>query len=379
MVAVKVSVCIPTYNGELFVAEAIQSVLQQSFVDFELLIVDDCSQDATWEIVNTFSDSRMHTYRNQQRQGIPGNWNRCLALAQGEHLCLFHQDDLMLPENLARKVNLLTADPAVGLVHSAVEVIVEDSAPRSPGRWGEENSQDAIVDGLHYFRKLLLWGNLICAPSVVCRRQALVDIGGFNEQLHFACDYEAWLRMCVRYNIGFLKQPLVRYRWHGSNETHRFWFTEGVEEATAAMHNALQYYAQWTDQDDEAALLKEATTALRTVRVWLAHAEKGREGWENSCRDLERVAEKLRTDIADLRAHVAWLEESKDFLAAEKSSLAAEKGELKQEVRRLQAETEQQQKTLQGLLSWITTVEEMRLVQLLNKLHIFPLPPPVIR
>jgi GT2 family glycosyltransferase len=363
MAAVKTSVCIPTYNGELFVAAAIQSVLQQSFADFELLVVDDCSQDATWEIVSAFSDPRVKTYRNEQRQGIPGNWNRCLALARGEYLCLFHQDDLMLPENLARKVDVLATDPTVGLVHSAVEVIVEDSAPRSPSSWGEENAQDVMVNGLHYFRKLLLWGNLICAPSVVCRRQALVDIGGFNEQLHFACDYEAWLCMCVRYNIAFLKQPLVRYRWHGSNETHRFWFEDGIEETAAAVRNALQYYAQWTGRQSEVTILEEAAAALRTVRTWLAHAEKGREGWANGCRNLEKVAEQLRADIADLQTHAAWLEERK--------------GALEQEVQTLQAKIEPQKKALEELLSWITMVEEMRVVQLLSKLHVLPLPPTV--
>ena len=70
-----VSVCIPTYNGEQFVAQAVESILQQSFSDFELIIVDDCSHDATWDIVHSFADPRITVHRNEQRLGIPGNWN----------------------------------------------------------------------------------------------------------------------------------------------------------------------------------------------------------------------------------------------------------------------------------------------------------------
>lgn len=362
MSTVKVSVCIPTYNGEQFIAEAIKSTLQQSFTDFELIIVDDCSTDATWDVVRSFSDPRITSYRNEQRLGIPGNWNRCLSLARGDYLCLFHQDDMMLAENLAQKVRALSAGSHVGLVHSKIEVIVEKSAPRQLGNWGEEDEQSALVDGPVYFRKLLLGGNLICAPTVLCQRQALLDIGGFNENLHFACDYEAWLRICVKYDIAFLRQPLVRYRWHAGNETHQFWFESGIEETIAAARNALQYYVLRTGRCDEATILEEAVARLRMIRLWLAHAEKGREGWERGCQDLQRTVEHLQADIQPLHTHIVWLEESKRTL--------------EREIQVLQAEGERQRKKLQELYSWAATVEDMRLIRLLNKLRVLPPPPP---
>src|SRR5262245_14501161 len=134
---VSVSVCIPTYNGAKFVAEAVQSVLVQSSTDFELLVVDDGSTDGTLDIVRSFTDSRIQIHQNEKRLGIPKNWNHCLALARGEYICLFHQDDVMLPENLQRKVQVLAADPIVGLVHSAVEIVTEGSAPTVQGDWIE--------------------------------------------------------------------------------------------------------------------------------------------------------------------------------------------------------------------------------------------------
>ena len=86
MSTIHASVCIPTYNGAEFIAEAIQSVLTQSFTDFELLVVDDHSSDNTLDIVRSFADSRLSIHQNEKRLGIPRNWNHCLALAQGEYV-----------------------------------------------------------------------------------------------------------------------------------------------------------------------------------------------------------------------------------------------------------------------------------------------------
>ncbi len=119
MKSISVSVCIPTYNGAAFLTEAIESVLSQSFRDFELLIVDDGSTDTTLDIARSFTDPRIAIYQNETQLGIPGNWNRCLSLARGEYICIFHQDDIMLPENLARKVEMLAADPTIAFVHSS--------------------------------------------------------------------------------------------------------------------------------------------------------------------------------------------------------------------------------------------------------------------
>ena len=111
-----VSVCLPTYNGAAYIETALRSILHQTYQDFELLVVDDGSTDATLDIVRSFSDPRIRLHRNPERLGIPANWNRCLELAGGAFVCLFHQDDAMLPENLERKVQLLSADETVGFV-----------------------------------------------------------------------------------------------------------------------------------------------------------------------------------------------------------------------------------------------------------------------
>ncbi len=312
----RVSVCLPTYNGEEFIAEAIASVLAQSFADFELLIVDDASTDATLDIIHTFTDSRMQVYQNERRLGIPGNWNRCLALAAGEYVCVFHQDDVMLPGNLAQKVGVLQADPTVGFVHSAAELSVAPTAPPTSADWMEKAAENFTVDGHQYFRKLLLQGNVVCAPTVLTRRQLLLDLGGFDENLGFACDYEMWLKLCVEHRVAFLSQPFVRYRWHAKNASHMYRFERGVEELEEAGRRAMHYYLQRTGKQEEGAILGDALTALTKLRRWNAALERGKAwleeqwtNWQKQAEEQSRVIQEQTGWIRELERGKAWLEE----------------------------------------------------------------------
>src|SRR5688572_15476095 len=100
----RVTVAVPTYNGQAFIEEAIASVLAQVFDDFELVVVDDGSDDATLAIVSRFHDPRLRVEAHPVRLGLVENWNRCLAAATGDYVTIFHQDDVMAPHNLASKV-----------------------------------------------------------------------------------------------------------------------------------------------------------------------------------------------------------------------------------------------------------------------------------
>ena len=294
--AVRVSVCIPTYNGSTFLAEAIASVLAQSFRDFELLIVDDCSTDATLEIARSCPDSRIQIHRNNKQLGIPANWNYCLSLARGEYIYLFHQDDVMLPQNLAQKMDILSSDTTVSLVHSAVEFLVEDSAPSPPANWLEEATEDFIVDGEIYFRKLLL-RNLICAPAVMTRRQMLLDLGGFDETLGFTPDYAMWLKLCVKGQVAFLSQPLLLYRWHGANASHAYRFERGIAEGLTARNQALDYYVEQTGRKEEGELLRAVSKTLAASERRVAQLDLQSENQRAYIKDLEHERDQLWAEL----------------------------------------------------------------------------------
>src|SRR6266851_9466342 len=318
MSAVKVSVCIPTYNGAEFVVKAIESVLAQTFADFELLVVDDRSDDTTVDIVRSFPDPRVRICQNEKRLGIPGNWNRCLSLARGEYICLFHQDDVMLPENLERKVQVLASDATISFVHSAAETLVENSAPTVLGNWIEDASQDFIVEGVTYFRRLFFHGNLICAPAVVARRQRLVELGGFDAQLGYTPDYEMWMKACVKGSVGFLSRPLVEYRWHGKNASHAYRFERGVEENLQARRRAVQYYVEQTGRQEEGEIFAAAMGALAELGRWTVELERGRvwleeqkESWQREAQEKEKMIQSQQVWIAELEQGKAWLEEQR--------------------------------------------------------------------
>src|SRR5262249_4994646 len=97
MSAPQVSLCIPTWNGSAYLGEALESALKQSQEELEILLVDDASTDDTVARASSFKDPRLRIHRNATRLGIPGNWNRCLALAQGEYVKFLFQDDTLTP------------------------------------------------------------------------------------------------------------------------------------------------------------------------------------------------------------------------------------------------------------------------------------------
>ena len=314
-----VSVCLPTYNGADYIEEALRSILNQTYQDFELLVVDDGSTDATFDIVHSFSDPRIQVHRNPERLGIPANWNRCLELAGGAFVCVFHQDDIMLPENLERKVHLLSADETVGFVHSAVETLVEGSAPSSFADWIEDATEDTVWDGPEYFRTLLLNGNRVCAPTVLARRHALIEQGGFDRDLGFACDYAMWLRLCLTYRVGFLARPLVRYRWHGGNASHAYQFERGVEEITTAARRSLRLYREREPHADGPAL-DDALTALDALRHWAVELQRGKVWLEGQQASWRSVAETQKDLIRELKGWIEELETGKTWLEAQRTN-----------------------------------------------------------
>lgn len=217
----KVSVCIPVYNAGEFLRPAIAGVLAQNFKDFEFIIVDDCSTQPIEAVVAEFDDVRLSFHRNAHNLGLVGNWNRCLELARGEYITIFHQDDIMLPGNLAHKVAILEANPKVGFVYSNIRRI-DESGQVIGGHWLPQPATDAILPGWAIFEMVAATGNPISCPSVVARKACYEHLGLFDPRLPFATDLEMWLRIAKHYDAGYLAQPLVAQRVHLGRETSRF-------------------------------------------------------------------------------------------------------------------------------------------------------------
>jgi glycosyltransferase involved in cell wall biosynthesis len=216
-----VSISIPTYNGAKHLRASVDSVLTQTFKDFALVLIDDFSADETWSIAQEYArrDSRVLAIRNSKTLGLVRNFNRCIEVAQGRYVCVWHQDDVMMPENIEKKVALLEANPRVGFVHSNVLMIDEEGHDLSE-HWEVDSRRDYIAAGREFFLKMMEPGkNYVCCPSVLARRECYEKLGNFRSELYFTCDWEMWMRLSLYYDVGCLGAPLVHFRRHRDSKS----------------------------------------------------------------------------------------------------------------------------------------------------------------
>lgn len=215
-----VSVCIPAYQGGATIGAAIDSVLAQSFGDFELHVLDDGSTDDTEHQVRLRRDDRLHYRRHDRNLGPQGNWNHCLAQAQAPFIKLLPHDDLLHPHCLARQVAVLQADAGeqLALVAAARDVIGPDGRVRLrargfPGQGEGALSRDAVLRGcLHHGT------NVLGEPgAVLFRRSAARAAGGFDASLPYVIDLDYWLRLLQHGQAWYCAEALASFRvWKGS-------------------------------------------------------------------------------------------------------------------------------------------------------------------
>ena len=279
-----VSIGIPTYNGAKYLRESVDSVLAQTFKDFQLLLIDDLSNDNTWLIAEEYArkDPRVSAVRNDRRLGLVANFNRCIELTKGRYVCVWHQDDVMMPQNIEKKIALLEANPQVGFVHSNVLMVDEQGKVLSE-HWELDSRRDYVCAGRDFFLKMIEPGrNYVCCPSVLARRECYETLGEFRSELYFTCDWEMWMRFSLYYDVGCLGAPLIRFRRHMGSESDRIEGTRSeIEQELLAKRLVL---ADHGHRVPDAAKLEKGLTAgisreelLRARRALLEGNSS--EGW----------------------------------------------------------------------------------------------------
>lgn len=217
-----VSVLIPTFNGAAFIGEAIGSVLAQTFDDFEVVVVDDGSSDATPEIVGTVPDSRVRLLRNEANVGFGANWNRCLREARGALIKLLPQDDVLAAECLSTQVRIMRSDTGgrLALTFSARTIIGPDGARLFRRGWGRD---PRVLDRKQVIRRVCWLGtNPIGEPGgVLFRKSAAKSAGSFNEGRPFVIDIDYWLRLLQFGDAAFSPEPLCDFRVSGQSQSVR--------------------------------------------------------------------------------------------------------------------------------------------------------------
>lgn len=205
----RLSVVMAVRNGAPYLRQAIESVLEQSYRDFEFLIVDDASTDDTVDIVRAYSDSRIHLIRNDTNLGPFAAANVALERARGTYLARMDGDDVSLPNRFARQVEALDAAPDVVLVSSEYDVI-DGNGRVLPGSRDDRRAADSEVIAWH----LRFYNYLGGHSQVMFRRDAALAVGGYPTELRYSQDYAMWLRLLDHGRIVILPEVLLQYRVH---------------------------------------------------------------------------------------------------------------------------------------------------------------------
>lgn len=198
-----ISVVLPVYNGAAYIKAAIDSILAQSFSDFELIIINDGSSDASDPIILNFTDNRIR-YLQQENRGLAATLNIAIGLAQGEFIARQDQDDISAATRLQAQVDFLRANHDVGMVGSNAEIWVND---QKTDRLLAHPTDDALI---HF---ALLFDNPFVHSSVMIRRSVFAQVGGYSEDKSRQPpeDYELWSRISREFKLANIPKNLLAY------------------------------------------------------------------------------------------------------------------------------------------------------------------------
>lgn len=215
----KISVCIPTYNYGRFISQAIDSVLSQSFSDFELLVADNASTDSTEEIVRQFAaqDARIRYVRHESNLGMVGNWNYCLREAQGKYIKFLFADDLFASNDILQLMaSVLDADDSVSLVGSARKLVNSKSGITQILSLSKENRVLHGTDAINMCIRQKQ--NLVGEPTAVMFRISQAA-RGFDNKYHQIVDLEMWFHLLEKGKYYYFAEPLCVFRIHDEQES----------------------------------------------------------------------------------------------------------------------------------------------------------------
>ena len=210
----KVSVILTSFNHAKYICEAIDSVLNQTFTDFELIIVDDCSSDDSWHLINQYSDLRIRAFRSEVNKGPVEGVNKAISeVVTGEYIAIHHSDDVWELDKLERQVAFLDANLEIGAVFTNALAIAEDGSPLADAKHFYANIFEqpnrTRQEWLRFFFSI---GNALCHPSVLIRKSCYEDCGLYRYGFAQVADFDMWIRLCMKYEIHVMSEKLVRYR-----------------------------------------------------------------------------------------------------------------------------------------------------------------------
>lgn len=245
----KISVIMPVYNGIPFLSEAIESILKQTYKDFELIIIDDHSVDDSVRIIQNYAklDTRIHLIKNDQNIGVTRSLNKAIRMAQGEFIARMDADDVSLPERFIKQVEFLETHAHIGIVGANCQLI------------NEVGKTDIIFNypntDLEIHWRLLL-NNAFCHPCVMFRSSILQN-GAYKEEIKYSQDYELWSRLLQNTQGANLNSILLLYRRMDKNISTIHYQEQQKFANFISRTNINNYFGGELFSDDEVAKLRK--------------------------------------------------------------------------------------------------------------------------
>jgi len=232
-----ISVIVPVYNGEKTIEKTIESILNQTFLDFELIIINDGCQDSTLKVISTIQDPRLKVF-SYLNGGVSASRNRGLAQATGEFISFIDADDLWTSNKLETQFRVLQENPQAAVAYSWTDWIDESGKILGKGSY--------ITQEGNVFAQMLLNDFVASGSNCLIRRQALIEVGGFDESLAHGEDWDLWLRLAARYEFIAIPSPQILYRISSSSASSDVWKMEAgslkiIEKAYAIAPESLQH------------------------------------------------------------------------------------------------------------------------------------------
>ncbi len=208
-----VTICVPAFNAAPTIEETLRSILAQTHSNLEVIVSDNCSTDATPDIVQSIKDPRLSLVRNATNIGGEANFEKCMVLGHGKFRAIYHSDDVYEPRIVEKEVAFLEANPEAGAVSSRSSYIDGGGRFLRYHWWPRQIRGNRCVRFEEGFRLVVKYGNPVVTPSVMARAEVYRDLATWNyKDFRTSADLDVWFRVMMKHSFGFLDEPLVRYR-----------------------------------------------------------------------------------------------------------------------------------------------------------------------
>jgi glycosyltransferase involved in cell wall biosynthesis len=271
-----VSICVPTYNSINYLKYTLDTILSQTYQNFEIILGDNASNDGTSDIIKDYSkkDSRIKFYINQHNLGYAKNCNKLISLSKGEYVAIYHSDDLYDPQIVEKQVNFLTENADCAGVFTSFYFANEYGNVIDRNDYMIKTNLPIIKVFLHDYVKILLarGGSCFFCPSSMIKKDVYISHSGYNESLTLIEDQDMWARILLNGNyLGIINEKLVKYRIHSSQGSSAYLLRRIGEPSKPLVHiknfiienNLIEIYNQDILKSESRQLLSFLSLAVR--------------------------------------------------------------------------------------------------------------------